>query len=109
MNKNANRPYTLQDHLMVEAMYEAGKSYAEIAKQLGRSRSAIKSRIRTFGHKAANQPVYDGRGTAVEYKVPPPEVLADRNARLGVRYGNLTSALMGDPKPGYSALDKQEN
>jgi hypothetical protein len=38
---------------------------------------------------------------------PPPEVLADRDARASLLPASPTQALCGDPLPGYSALDRR--
>lgn len=109
MSKNSGKAYTLQDLLTIETMYEAGKTYAEIAEALGRGVKGVKSRVAKFGHKAHGQP-FSGRAHGEYYHKPPPtEVLQARDAKRTASYRNLTAALMGDPPKGYSALDKMEN
>ena len=39
--------------------------------------------------------------------IPPSEVLAERERYLNAEYGSLSAAILGDPKRGYSALDKK--
>lgn len=39
--------------------------------------------------------------------VPPNEVLAECDRYLRAEYPSLSAALLGDPKRGYSALDKR--
>ena len=110
MSKNSGKDYTLQDLLTIETMYEAGKTYAEIAEALGRGVKGVKSRVAKFGHKAHGKP-FSGRarGAYYQHKPPPAEALQLRAARRAAPYRDLTAALMGDPPKGYSALDKMEN
>jgi hypothetical protein len=41
--------------------------------------------------------------------IPPPEVIDERNRRLGTPYQSIVAAMCGDPLPGYSALDRRAN
>lgn len=38
----------------------------------------------------------------------PGDILAERDRRLGIPHPDFTSQFMGDPLPGYSALDKKQ-
>ncbi len=109
MSKNSGKAYTLQDLLTIETMYEAGKTYAEIAEALGRGVKGVKSRVAKFGHKAHGQPFNGWARGEYPHKPPPTEVLQARDVRRTAPYRDLTAALMGDPPKGYSALDKMEN
>lgn len=55
---------------------------------------------------------HDGNNTVNGHNVAtigiPESVLADRDARLAMEPQSITAALMGDPPPGRSALDKRQ-
>lgn len=54
--------------------------------------------VRVYGFHSDEEADYCARPTAA--------MLADRNKRYYETPRTLTSVLMGDPPPGYSALDK---
>jgi len=39
----------------------------------------------------------------------PPQVLTERNLRLAIPPRDLTAEFFGDPKPGYSALERRSH
>jgi hypothetical protein len=43
----------------------------------------------------------------ISYAEPPDEVVDERNFRHNLKPVSLTAAICGDPKPGYSALDRK--
>lgn len=45
---------------------------------------------------------------SVPFDKTPESVLQERKSRLALEHANLTAEFFGDPKPGYSALDKKQ-
>ena len=91
-------------------MRRMGKSWVEVAERFGCSTATVR---RHMGFV-----VRRGREAAVGWKhlnLEPPQVsrvvpdcvIADRDRRLAVAPRDLTAELFGDPKPGWSALDRQ--
>lgn len=79
-----------------------GHGWPEIAAQLGRTESGVKSKFKYQLHaRTCQQP-------APEREPVPPSVLAEQ-ARRVVAWGerSLTAALMGDPAPQYSSLARR--
>ena len=77
-----------------------------IAKKIGRTYSSVYQRLHLYG------PLFQGTraGNTAEqsgYGRPPDEVLAEREYRERLPHRDLTAAVCGDPKPGYSALDRR--
>jgi hypothetical protein len=89
-----------------------GPAYAEIGRALGRKPAAVQSRRKNFGESFAASPrskLPPTRVTAGEATAPRASLLLlaardRRSAALDRR--DLTARLMGDPPPGYSALDR---
>ena len=44
----------------------------------------------------------------VQRVVPAPDIMLERDRRMSIPYRDFTSEFMGDPKPGFSALDKKQ-
>ncbi len=112
--------WTKEDELFVREMYEAGASYDEIAERMSRTVHSIKAKIKRLlmsPEQLAARRAQDNackrkakeRYESVLYVVPvvtPSPVIADRDARLSIAPRDLTAQLLGDPLPGYSALEK---
>lgn len=99
-----------------------GLGYLEIGKVLGLSRYQVKDRFwhvsmpdhirerrnaqgrerRSRERRAAGIPRRERVSTPLQ---PDMQALAERNMRLAVAPRDLTAALMGDPRPGWSALE----
>lgn len=55
-----------------------------------------------------DMPLPRGEDHTVHVAVPR-EALADRDRRMALEHASLTAALLGDPLPGRSALDKRRS
>ena len=75
-----------------------GKTFGQIGRRLGRSREAIRDACKGLAH-------------TVVHNVPsvgvPDHVLAEREQCLARQPRDLTAAIVGDPLPGRSALDRK--
>jgi hypothetical protein len=76
-----------------------GFTYAEIGKKIGRSAKAVNSKMR---FRYVGPVVHE-----VERVRIPEFVLMERDVRLSNSPRSLTAELLGDPLPGYSALDRR--
>jgi hypothetical protein len=94
------RPWTTEEVQRASDLRDAGVSYVEIAKELGRTPGAVGGKLsysQTSGlrHHVANE------------QRPCDRTLAERDARAKLEHHTLTAAFCGDPLPGYSALDRR--
>lgn len=107
-----------------QRLQDAGQNYSQIAAALGMTWRQVKNR---FYHKSLSRARLDERNAmerehrlyrrdpAVRptYKPPyawpepSPDAVAERNTRLATRPRDLTAALLGDPRPGWSALERR--
>lgn len=72
----------------------------------GRTLQAIKSRREYINNGQLTKS--SGWGLIVKPVEPPSmDVLAERDRRLALQPRDTTAALLGDPLPGYSALDQR--
>lgn len=90
--------WTDEDYATARQLREAGVSFDDIAKKLGRTVYAIKSKLQGRVAEAMAPPT------------PPEDVLTERERLLDARARQCDIAhLMGDPPPGYSALDRMRS
>lgn len=75
-----------------------GKTFGQIAQYLGRSRETISEACKGL----ARIVIHDAQAVAI-----PDHVLAEREQRLALQPRDLTAAIVGDPLPGSSALDRK--
>jgi hypothetical protein len=103
-----------------QALRKAGKGSTEIADILGLTRRQVMNR---FYFKSRSRESLDQknaveresravkRGTPYRspYSWPAPssDAVAERNIRLATPPRDLTAAVCGDPRPGYSALERR--
>jgi hypothetical protein len=84
---------------------ELGWGWAEIACELGRTESGVKSK---FKYEQHNREV---RAPSVPFvREPVPEsVLAEQARRLSAPFRDLAGAVFSDPPVGFSALDRRRS
>jgi hypothetical protein len=76
-----------------------------IGREIGRTASAIESRLRSHGPTFSINP---SRGPVARQDTEALQALVDARARYAARIRqNPCAILMGDPPPGYSALDQR--
>lgn len=75
-----------------------GKTLGAIARRLGRGRETIRDACKGLGRVV----IHDVQAVAV-----PDHVLVEREQRLARQPRDLTAAIVGDPLPGSSALDRK--
>lgn len=104
-------------------LYVSGERRVEIARAMNMTEGAIKTRLFVLPftaeeitqRKANRRKIKNSMLGATRawkeqpYKVQPPceKAIADRNIRASLKHRDLTAELQGDPKPGYSALDRR--
>lgn len=99
----------------VYRLKEAGMTPQQIAKQIGRSQTAVYFRLAGKydpEHRAKRNAEYrmEYPSRAVDMPVdarPPMEVIAERNRRMSLPCRDLTASLFGDPPVGLSALERR--
>src|SRR5437868_917874 len=93
------RPWTDEEVKTAVAMREAGARYTEIGAALGRHKAGVRTKL-----------VEEQRRTTTSHVVEtlrvPEHVLAERDRRYALTPCDLTALLLGDPLPGYRALDR---
>ncbi len=91
-----------QDKQKAITMRKAGMQHVEIGAAIGRSAKSVQSMI-----KALRFPINGcaSRGQVATEQIPD-EVLEQQERRRDLRPRDLTAALMGDPLPQFSALDR---
>jgi hypothetical protein len=102
------KPYTYQkwadaDSNTAVIMWWHGARTQEIAAALDRTHGSVRRHLNAIRY---------GRGSVTsEVKIVPleipPEVDVDRDRSARLWHHDLTSALCGDPLPGYSALERR--
>lgn len=122
------RPWSESETRRAQEMYAAGIGPKRIGVQLGRTGRAVKRHLdlaamspakrKEFYDKRKAQRIARGETGAPSLrkitgmydaagKPPPDDLLRDRDYRLGLAPRDLTAAIMGDPLPGMSALDRR--
>lgn len=114
------RLWTQEQSTAAIELRKRGNSFREIARQLERTVVAVETHLRRnaphlFGSeprkKARRRPsprqtpwIFNRVDIAVR---PDPIAMAERDYRLALPPRDLTAAIFGDPKPGFSALDRR--
>jgi hypothetical protein len=94
-------PWTEEDMATARALYAEHGNYNAVAKIMGRSPSTVGEWLQGLrGARRVSR--VDKEETLI-----PAEVLADRERRYQLLPRDLTAALMGDPLPSYSYLERR--
>jgi hypothetical protein len=111
--------WTEEQWMRAQCLRNEGKNFVQIGAALGMTRRQVKNR---FYHKALSREQLDAknnyerenrytkkseRKTPYAWPAPEPSVLVERNIRLATPPRDLTAALCGDPRPGWSALERR--
>lgn len=97
------------DEVELARTWEAeGFDYAQIGQRLGRSAKAVRAAIK--GNLVHPHADYSKLGRGDKCFIRPSErTLAEREMRTQAQEArSIVGALMGDPPPGYSALDRRD-
>jgi hypothetical protein len=107
--------WTDEQWTQAQALRAAGHTTKQIADAMGLTRKQVGKKFEVRGEaRLAREkrrgaqfryvkPLFDMTGRAT----PPEDVLRERDARIGALHRRPIGAqLMGDPPPGYSALDQ---
>lgn len=120
-----NQYWTAEDWQRVQDMLQAGKTPLQIGASIGRSAHQVRSKIqweKTPIQKREDRRILINarRHASGEYKSTPrpdspkmgskasPDLLAEAKKRLYAPR-TISQHLMGDPAPGYSALDRKRS
>lgn len=96
MVRQLRREWTPADTEMLEALLTEGLNKNQISEAMGRARQVIHRRI--IGDLSTNPGDRRRVVADADFKITiPPEVLAERDARLAKQPRDLTALLMGDP------------
>ena len=92
-------------------LFRRGVSFADIAQISGRTEGATRDHLAKFGACPRRHVLAAGGGRVVRYvdpvaKLIPPEVIEERERAYGAD-STIHRALLGDPPPGRSALDRK--
>jgi biotin operon repressor len=91
------RRFTTTEQAELLRLESEGMSQAAIARTMGKKRYWVNRRLAQLRPRPSH---------IADYR-PPPELIIDRDKRqIAVR--DITGTLMGDPMPGYSALDRRD-
>lgn len=116
--------WTEDEDAMLRELYLSGQRRSAIADRMAKTEQSVKARLYmlpftaeekaqrcALRRKWKNNPMF---GTTRAWKdqprkhfPPPTSALDDRDRRLATAPRDLTAALMGDPRPGYSALERR--
>jgi hypothetical protein len=97
-----SRHWSKQEYELLDRLRKEGRQRKEIANIMGRSLNSV---IGMSRHRELYQD-FVGAGEVASISVPQ-EVWDDRNARLSTPHRSQISELMGDPRPGWSALERR--
>jgi hypothetical protein len=105
--------WTADDIAVAARMYRHGgatrrRSLELIATTLGRTLASVASRANVYGPSFANPRIASISEHSEGWFVPE-SVLAEREQRQALEPQSLTAALMNDPLPGCSALDRRRS
>lgn len=78
-----------------------GKRWGDVAKALNRPRSSCQHKYEDVMNPSAKSNFMADR------TIVPEDRFADRNIRVNLAPRDLTAAFFGDPKPGFSALERR--
>jgi len=96
------RVWMAQDEALLEQLLAEGRSPMQIASIMGKTRSAVNSKIQSM--RMDQTRIHIERVPRIEV---PRWCLEDRDRRLGAER-SLTAEFFGDPRPGQSALDRKQ-
>ncbi len=120
--------WTQDEDTLMQRMRLAGATFEEVAVQVGRAVSTVHNRVRWISmtpeqramratrirERKREKPSHPYlRGTGIrelnDYVriTPCPQALAERAWRARLAPRDLTASFMGDPLPGFSALDRR--
>jgi response regulator RpfG family c-di-GMP phosphodiesterase len=94
----SGHPLTSDEIHTARLLRREGKTFGQIARRLGHSRESIRDVCKGL----ARIVIHDVKAVAI-----PDHVLAERDQRLARQPRDLTAAIVGDPLPGRSALDRK--
>lgn len=86
---------------------EDGVAFSLIAMRLGRNSQSVRDKLRSLRgmrRRVKANPSIQTVETRIEI---PHECIAERDLRSSLSPRDLTAAFFGDPKPGYSALERR--
>lgn len=92
-----------------KTLREQGMDWFKIDEALGLKRGSTAAKFRRYRAAGRSHPTHNHIRFGVGEKcVVPPDVLAERDARLcALESRSQTAELFGDPAPGFSALDRR--
>lgn len=91
-------PWTAKELIASQRMRVEGRTYAQVAEFLGRTRSAVKARFAKLDRPS--------RAARTIPMFVPESALEERDRRLALAPRDTTALLLGDPLPGFSALER---
>jgi hypothetical protein len=119
-------PWTAEEWDRADKLRNDGADWSRIAELLGRSHKAVKAKFQLMNftpeqreakreyqrRKRDEKKKYEKSGRQAAglqnaRELPCAEIFIERDRRLALPARDLTAAFCGDPKPGFSALDKR--
>jgi predicted ArsR family transcriptional regulator len=101
--------WTEEEELYLVRRYEDGRPLHIVAQEMGLTRAQIRRRFQTIQDRGKIpvkiRPRSRPRPRGMNERLTV-DVIEERDRRINA-VRNLTSTLMGDPPPGYSALDRR--
>ena len=94
----SGRPLTSDEIRTARLLRREGETFGQIARRLGCSRETIRKACKGLARIVIH---------GVQAVVVPDHVLAEREQRLARQPRDLIAAIVGDPLPGSSALDRK--
>lgn len=123
------KTWSRQEYERAMEMINAGRSREDVAAEFGRTVEQIRKKIEYENMPEWKREEYRVRVNAKRREISatkprpmrrenrrpdvriiergPPEIFEDRAYRVGLSPRDLTAELCGDPKPGYSALERR--
>lgn len=100
--RTSRRTWTADDEALLERLLTEKRTPMQIASFLGKTRSAVNSKIQSMRMDPTR--IHLERIPRIEVPVG---CLEDRDRRLNAEI-SLTAEFFGDPRPGQSALDRKQ-
>lgn len=99
--RKQSRPWTEEDMATARKLYAEHQNYNAVARIMDRSPSTVGEWLQGLrGSRRVSR-------VNKEETMIPADVLADRAKRMQLAPRDLTAALMGDPLPSYSYLERR--
>lgn len=92
---------------MITKLHAEGHGHAAIARQLGLTYKQVSNRVARERMKVHEREIKRALGYPDKGPEIPHYVWTDRDRRLSITPRDITAALMGDPLPGMSALERR--